>query len=76
MEGAAAGSECAHQLVDFALGADVDALRRLVENQHLRLRRQPAGHRDFLLVASGQIACTRFDRGRFDRQPLDHRFGQ
>ena len=51
--------ELAHQPVDLGLGADVDALRRLVEDQHRRLRRQPAGQRHLLLVAAGEVADRR-----------------
>ena len=40
--------------VDLGLRADVDALRRLVEDQHRGLRRQPAAERDLLLVAAGE----------------------
>ena len=43
-----------HQLVDFRLRSDVDALRRLVENQERRLRRQPARQRHLLLIAARQ----------------------
>ena len=50
------GREVADDLVDLGLGADVDALGRLVEHQHLRLRRQPAGQQHLLLVAARQRA--------------------
>ena len=56
--------QLAHQPVDLGLGADVDALRRLVEDQHARLRRQPAGQRDLLLVAAGEVADRRVERRR------------
>ena len=46
--------EVADDLVDLGLGADVDALGRLVEHQHLGLGRQPAGEQDLLLVAARQ----------------------
>ena len=41
-------------LVDLELGADVDALGRLVEQQHARLGRQPLGDDDLLLVAAAE----------------------
>jgi hypothetical protein len=44
-DGEAVGGERANQPVDLGLGADVDALRRLVEDQEARLRRQPAALR-------------------------------
>ena len=44
------------QRVDFVLGADVDAARRLVEDQHLGLAEEPLGEDDLLLVAAGEIA--------------------
>ena len=42
--------------LDLGLGADVDAARGLVEDQDLRVRRQPAGEDDLLLVAAAQVA--------------------
>ena len=54
--GDAGVGERAHQLVDLALGADVDAARRLVEDHHLGLHRQPLGEHDLLLVAAGERA--------------------
>ena len=42
------------QPVDFRLGADVDAARRLVDDQHLRREREPLGEHDLLLVAAAQ----------------------
>ena len=44
-----------HVAVDLGLGADVDAARRLVEDQHLRAHRQPLAQHDLLLVAAGQV---------------------
>ena len=48
----------ARQLVDdvveFAFGADVDALGGLVEHDDLGLGEQPAGQQHLLLVATGQ----------------------
>ena len=49
--------EAIDQLVDFELGADVDAARRLVEQQHLRLGQQRLAEHDLLLVAAGQRAA-------------------
>ena len=42
------------QPVDFRLGADVDAGRRILGDQHLAADRQPAADDDLLLVAAGQ----------------------
>ena len=46
--------EPADDLVNLGLRADIHALRRLVEDEQLRLRREPAGERDFLLIAAAQ----------------------
>ena len=51
---AAAPGEVADQRVDLRLGGDVDALRRLVEQQHADLARQPFGEDHLLLVAARQ----------------------
>jgi len=43
-----------HQGVNLRLRADVDALGRLVQDEHLRLRGQPARQRHLLLIATRQ----------------------
>ena len=43
------------QPVHLGLRADVDAARRLVDDQHLRLGREPLRQHDLLLVAAGQV---------------------
>ncbi len=48
------GGELGDDPVDLDLGADVDAARRLVEDQDRRLRGQPLGQDDLLLVAARQ----------------------
>ena len=48
--------QIAHDAVAFRLRAHIDTLRRLIEDQHLRLRRDPAGDRDLLLIAAGKRA--------------------
>ena len=54
MTRAAARRQLVDERVDLRLGADVDAARRLVEDQDPALRRQPLGQHDLLLVAAGQ----------------------
>ena len=41
---------------DLGLGADVDAARRLVEDEQLAVHAQPAGQQHLLLVAAGELA--------------------
>ena len=60
--------EPADQPVDLGLGADVDALRRLVEDDDARLERQPFAEHDLLLVAAAERRDRRFDRRRLHRQ--------
>ena len=43
------------QMVNLDLGADVDAARRLVDDQHLRPQRQPARQHHLLLIAAGEV---------------------
>ncbi len=50
-----------HHVVDFALGADVDAAGRLVEDDGTRPHRQPLRQYDLLLVAAGERAHGRRD---------------
>ena len=44
----------AHDVVDGALGHDVDADGRAVEDEDLRIGGQPLGDDDALLVAAGE----------------------
>ena len=43
------------QVVHLDLGADVDAARRLVDDQDLRPQREPARQHDLLLIAAGEV---------------------
>ena len=58
----AARSEVGDHLVDLRLGADVDAARRLVEDEHFELPRQPARQHHLLLVAARQLARPSWSR--------------
>ena len=60
----------AQALVDFAARADVDALGRLVDQEHRRLRRDLASEQRLLLIAAGQFEQLRFDRCGADAQVL------
>ena len=51
--------------------ADVHAARRLIENQHRGLGRQPAREQHLLLVAAGELPDRRFDAGGLDAERLD-----
>jgi hypothetical protein len=42
------------QAVNLALGLDIDAAGRLVDDEHGRVARQPLGEDDLLLIATGQ----------------------
>ena len=67
--GDAGVGEGADQAVDLALGADIDAARRLVEQHDIRRHRQPFGKHDLLLVAARQGAGHARDRWRPDVEP-------
>ena len=49
-------ASCAQPRVDFALGADIDAARRLVEQQQPRIAEDLLGQHDLLLIAARQRA--------------------
>ena len=68
--------ERVQQLVDLALGADVDAARRLVEEQDVAIAQQPFGDHDLLLVAAREQAHLLLDRRRLDVQPPDEALGR
>ena len=55
-----------HDVVDFILGADVDALGRLVEQEHPWIDAEPARQHDLLLIATAETIGRRLDPGRFD----------
>ena len=69
----------AHEFVDGGLRADVDALGRLVEDDDLRLGRQPLGDHDLLLVAAGEradapgsrLAARRSSRSAYSRASVE-----
>ena len=64
-DGEALAREVGDDRVDLGLGLHVDALGRLVQDQHARLGRQPLGQHDLLLVAAGQ----RLDRLQVAPEP-------
>ena len=66
-DGDAARRQLVDQPVDLGLGADVDAARRLVEDEQHRLPRQPARQHHLLLVAAGQLETSWSRLGRLDR---------
>ena len=63
--------DLADQLVEVGLGLDVDADRRLVDDQDLGIGREPLGDRHLLLVAAREIADRLAERRRADFEALD-----
>ena len=57
--------------LDLGLGADVDAARRLVEDEQLGVGAQPARQQHLLLVAAGQLADLLLGARGLDRQARD-----
>ncbi len=64
----ALGGQRVDQPVDLGLRADVDAARRLVEEQDVAIAQQPLRDHDLLLVAARQQLDRLRDRGRADTQ--------
>ena len=58
-------------VVDELDGADVDAARRLADDQHVRVPLHLAGEHDLLLVAAGEIGGLQPLVGRPDVELLD-----
>ena len=56
------------QLVHLGLGRHVDAARRLVDDQHLRLEGQPARQHDLLLVAAREVRDLLLGTGHADAE--------
>src|SRR5271165_3386294 len=69
--GGALAGDVADELMQVGLGLDVDADRRLVDDEDLGLSRQPFGDRDLLLVSAGEIADDLSERRRADVEALD-----
>ena len=68
-DGEALLRQFADEVVHRRLGADIDALGRLVQDDDLRPGRQPFGDDHLLLVAAGQLAEPLLPVRRLDRKP-------
>ena len=68
---AARRGEIADDARDLALGADVDAARRFVEQQHARIAQEPFAQHDFLLVAAREAGDGIDVAADADVEPLD-----
>ena len=71
-DGDALAGQLVHEFIDFFLRADIDAARRLVEQQQLRREAEPLAEHDLLLVAAGKIAHGHAIAGRLDAHAVDH----
>ena len=54
MQAMPCGGEFLKQMVNLFFGADVDASRRFIHDQHLRRDLEPFCEQDFLLIAPGE----------------------
>ena len=68
--------EIGDQRVDLGLGLHVDALGRLVQDQHAGRRRQPLGEHDLLLVAAGERLDRLVVAAEAEPEPLERRLHQ
>src|ERR1044071_4916397 len=68
-DGDALGGEVGHQRVYLRLRAHVDALRRLVDDEHLRSSQKPTRQGDLLLVAAGERGDGDVDGRRLHAEP-------
>ena len=69
-DGDAGARHLEQQIVHLDLGADIDAARRLVDDQHAGPQRQPARQHHLLLVAAGEVADDLVRRGHADVEEL------
>src|ERR1700678_1229362 len=67
--GCALAGDLADELVEVGLRLDVDADRRLVDDEDLRLRRQPFCDRHLLLIPAREIADDWSERRRATVEP-------
>ena len=68
--GAAGVGVCANEAVELVLGADVDAARRIEQQQDAAFGQQPFGDGDLLLVAAGERADAGPQCAAVDVDPL------
>src|SRR5262245_22093181 len=54
----------------FGLGADVDAARRLINNEDAGFKREPAREHDFLLVAAREVLDLLLGAGHPDTERI------
>ena len=54
-----------HKFIDFLFRPNIDAARRLVEQQQFGLKAEPFPEHDLLLVAAGQVANRLAGRWKF-----------
>src|SRR5271166_472883 len=73
--GLAARRKIANERDDLSLGADVDASRRLVEHEDVRLGVEPLADHDLLLIAARQGPDRGVTRACLDAQSLDLAIG-
>ena len=62
--------QLAHQVIDLLFGAHIDAARRLVEDQHLRLCGQRLCQHHLLLVAAAEILDLLVETRRLDLEQV------
>jgi hypothetical protein len=67
------GAARPHEVVDLRAGGHVDALGRLVQEQHARLELEPPGQDDLLLVAAAQARPARPPAGGDGRRRFSDR---
>ena len=53
-DGLSLARKLGNEMVNFLLGADVNAARRFIENQHVHIAREPLCQNNFLLIAARQ----------------------
>ena len=67
----AGARQLVHHLEDFHLRADIDAARRLIEQEYTRAARQPLRDHDLLLIAAAQPSGQLLRARALDAQPAD-----
>ena len=76
----AVGGQFRNQTIDFGLCADIDAARRLIQDQHARGPRKPSSEHHLLLIASREVGdelveARRLHAHAFDLFVRDEQFG-
>ena len=75
-DGASCAGQAVQDAVDLRLRADVDSLRRLVEDEDVRFEGEPAADQSLLLVSARESLDSGIESRATDREAVTKRCGE